>query len=377
MKKAMRNEMTALLGITAATCALLGKKKLAAGLACSAGAVYFGAIKSLPLGANSFVGQSVVITGGSRGLGLALAKRLASEGARLTLIARDADELMRAEQIIHRSSPGTQILSVPCDLTEPDALLRAFHKVEATFKGVDMLINNAGAISVGPFESMEQEDFEAQMKLHLYAVIESVKIALPYLYESNGRRIVNICSMGGKVAVPHMLPYDASKFALSGFSQGLMAELAADDISVTTVYPTVMRTGSPIQAVFKGDHEREYAWFAIADVFPGLSLSADSAAKKIVEAARERRADFTPSLAGRAREIGAALFPEIFAAIMRRLALSMPKGQSHLRKTGADSRGLVEKSWLALPFSRRARVLEKELNQTSKSDAEFNLGIRH
>lgn len=373
MNRAMRNELSLALGIGASFAALLGRKKIAAGLACSAGAVYFSGTKST----DSFYRQSVVITGGSRGLGLALAKQLASEGARLTLIARDLGELERAAKMVRDAYPGTEILILPCDVTESDPLLTAFNKIEATYGGIDMLINNAGAISVGPFESMVTEDFEAQMRLHLYAVIEAVQFALPSLYQSEGRRIVNICSMGGKVAVPHMLPYDASKFALAGFSQGLMAELAADGISVTTVYPTVMRTGSPIQAVFKGDHEKEYAWFAISDVFPGISLSAESAAKKIVEAARERRTDLTPSVPARARNILAAIFPETFARIMQALAGLMPVGQSHERKTGAESRNLVEKSWLAAPFRWRARTLEKRFNQRPKRDADFNMGIRH
>lgn len=371
MKKAMRNELSVLLGMGAGLFALAGKRKFAAGLACSAGALYF----SAPKETDSFRGQSVVITGGSRGLGLALAKKFAAEGARLSLMARDLAELERAAEMIRHDFPETEVLLLACDITEPETLFTSFRKIEKIYGGVDALVNNAGAISVGPFESMELEDFEAQMRLHLYAVIEAVKVALPYLHESEGKRIVNICSMGGKMAVPHMLPYDASKFALAGFSQGLSAELAQDQISVTTVYPTVMRTGSPIQAVFKGDHEKEYAWFAIADVLPGLSLSAESAAEQIVEAARSRRTDLTPSFAARSRNILAALFPETMAWFMGVVASRMPQGQSHERKTGADSRGLLKRSWLGLPFRLRAKTLEKALNQKPKHDADFNLGV--
>lgn len=370
MNKALRHELRILLSLGAAACAWRGKKSLAAGLGLSA--LYL----SLPMETDAFTGQSVLITGGSRGLGLALAKRLAGEGARLSLIARDEAELKRAETMILEEYPGTEILLLPCDVTDHDALLHAFRKVERHYGGLDMLINNAGAISVGPFESMEIKDFAAQIDLHLYAAIESVRLALPLLYEGRGKRIVNVCSMGGKVAVPHMLAYDASKFALAGFSQGLAAEIAGDGISVTTVYPTVMRTGSPIQAVFKGNHEKEFAWFAIGDVFPGISISAESAAEKIVEAARERRNDLTPSLPAKGRMIAGALFPEIVAALTARLASLMPKGQSHERKTGADSRGLVERSWLAKPFQWRANALEKRLNQQAKHDANFNMGIR-
>lgn len=372
MQKALRKELAVVTGLSALAAALLGRRKTAASLAFCSGALTFA-----PSGpAESFRGQSVVITGGSRGLGLALAHELAAEGARLTLLARDAAELARARELIREKHPGSEILVIATDITESEAFFHAFQEVEREFGGIDMLINSAGAISVGPFQSMELEDFEAQMRLHLYAVIEAVKEALPYLNESAGRRIVNICSVGGKVPVPHMLPYDASKFALAGFSQGISAELAADDISVTTVYPTVMRTGSPIQAVFKGDHEKEYAWFALTDIFPGISQSAEAAARKIVAAARERQTDLTPSIAAQARVAAGAIFPEITAWTMQLIASWLPRNQNHQRRTGADSRGAVERSWLAWPLRQRAHEIEARLNQTVKHDAEFNMGIK-
>lgn len=94
-----------------------------------------------------------------------------------------------------------------------------------------------------------------------------------------GGRIVNVSSVGGKIGVPHLLPYTASKFALTGLSEGLRVELKRERILVTTVCPGLMRTGSPRNALFRGKHKREYAWFAIADSLPLLSISAESAAR--------------------------------------------------------------------------------------------------
>jgi NAD(P)-dependent dehydrogenase (short-subunit alcohol dehydrogenase family) len=323
----------------------------------------------------SFEGKSVLITGGSRGLGLALAIEFAREGAKVAVIARDRDELLRAKAKVEALVPTAHLRAYACDVTSHREFAEAIKLVVLDQGGLDVLVNNAGAITVGPFEAMDNEDFEAQMNLHFMAPVHACRLALPYLREKSGARIVNICSMGGKVAVPHMLPYDASKFALSGFSQGLMAELAEEGISVTTVYPAVMRTGSPIQAVFKGDHDKEFAWFASADVLPGFSLGADSAARKILEAARERKAELVPSLPGRLRNVMAALLPETFASLMGFLSSQMPKGYSRQHFTGADSRKVFDRSPLFWPFRARARQMEKKWNQEPKHDARYNMGL--
>lgn len=373
MNKALRKELITLCAGTGLLC-LLGQKKKSATLFLGAGAALY--LQGRTLQTDSFRGQRVLITGGSRGLGFALARGLLKEGAAVGLIARDETELRQAEVLLRREFPQAKLLSLPTDVTREHELKEAFHRFNQAWGGLDMLMNVAGAISVGPYETMERADFEAQMELHFYAVMNAINFALPSLRKSQGRRIVNICSMGGKVAVPHMLPYDTSKFALSGYSQGVMAELAPEKISVTTVYPALMRTGSPIQAVFKGDHEKEFAWFATGDVLPGLSLSADKAAQKIIEAARERRTELTPSWAGRLRAVGAAFFPETVACLMKAMALFLPRGTSRTRKTGAESRAFFDsQGWLA-PVRIASHVVEKMHNQSPKLDADFNLGLK-
>jgi len=247
--------------------------------------------------------------------------------------------------------------------------------VEISLGGLDILVNNAGAITVGPMVAMDPEDFRAQMNLHLHAVVSSCTLSLPALHRSRGKRIVNICSMGGKVAMPHMLPYDASKFALSGFSQGLAAELASEGISVTTVYPTVLRTGSPIQAVFKGDAEKEFAWFTVADNLPGFSLAADKAAKKIVAATQDRQSEVVLSIPSRARNLLAALFPETSASLLAFVAGLMPGGDSREYRTGADSRAFFDRSPVFWPLRRIAKIAEKRWNQKPKHNARYNMGL--
>src|SRR5919201_401355 len=211
-------------------------------------------------------GKTVLITGGSRGLGLVLARELAREGARIAICARDATELERAREDL--AARGADVLAVPCDLTKRAQVEELVNDVRAHFGRIDVLINNAGVIQVGPIDVMTLEDYEEAMRTHYWGPLYAILAVLPQMRQRGEGRIVNISSIGGKVSMPHLLPYNASKFALVGLSEGLRAELAKDGIVVTTVCPGLMRTGSPPNAYFKGQNEKEYAWFAISDALP-------------------------------------------------------------------------------------------------------------
>src|SRR5204862_4688180 len=134
-----------------------------------------------------------------------------------------------------------------------------------------VLINNAGVITVGPFEDFSKADFDEAMAIHFWAALYTLKAALPHMRKAGGGRVVNISSIGGKVGVPHLAAYCASKFALTGFSQSIRAELAKDNIRVTTVAPGLMRTGSHVNAKFKGNHAAEFAWFSVSSGTPLIS----------------------------------------------------------------------------------------------------------
>lgn len=120
---------------------------------------------------------------------------------------------------------------------------------------------------------MTLEDYHEQMDSNYWSAVHTCYYVVPHMQERRSGRIVNISPIGGKVAVPHLLPYCAGKFALGGYSRGLRSELMKDGIVVTTVFPGLMRTGSPRQAMFKGGNEAEHAWFSIAGSLPGLSIS--------------------------------------------------------------------------------------------------------
>ena len=233
----------------------------------------------------SFAGKAVLIAGGSRGLGLVLARQLVAAGARVAILARTPADLEAAEREL--LSRGGEVLALRCDVSRQEEVRSAVQQVLRRFGGVDLLFNVAGIIQVGPLEAMTPEDFQRAMGVHFWGPLHTTLEVLPDMRRHGWGRIVNVASLGGKRAVPHMLPYTASKFALVGLSNGLRTELAKDGILVTTVIPSLVRTGSPRNALFKGQHRKEHAWFSIADALPGVAMSAERATAEILRACRD------------------------------------------------------------------------------------------
>jgi NAD(P)-dependent dehydrogenase (short-subunit alcohol dehydrogenase family) len=261
-----------------------------------------------------FAGASVLIIGGSRGLGLVLARLLADEGARVTLAARDLEELERARTDLE--ARGANVNIVVCDVRQQADVDAAVAAVVRDRGGLDVLMNVAGIIQVGPAEHMSAADFEDALRTHFWGPFYATRAAEPHLRQSRAARIVNISSIGGRIAVPHLLPYSASKFALTGFSEGLRTELAPFGIHVTTVSPGLMRTGSTYNAWFKGKHRREFAWFHTADSLPLLSIDVVRAARQIIEACRRGDAELTITLPARLAVLMKALCPETTAKLL-------------------------------------------------------------
>src|SRR5256714_6341579 len=257
----------------------------------------------------------VLITGGSRGLGLVLARHICARGGNVALIARDPDELTRAKaDLVPR---GGKVLTVECDLLDAGQIQSAVRKIIDRFGKIDILVNNAGIIEVGPMEHLTPEDFERAMRLHFWAPFELISQVVPEMRIWGGGRIINISSIGGKVAVPHMASYSASKFALTGFSDAVRAEMARDNIHVTTVAPGLMRTGSHVNAKFKGRHDDEFAWFAASAGAPLISMNADRAARKILAACRRGQPSLTLTFAARKIILGNVLCPNLTGYLMK------------------------------------------------------------
>jgi NAD(P)-dependent dehydrogenase (short-subunit alcohol dehydrogenase family) len=229
-------------------------------------------------------------------------------------VARDAEELERARVDIQ--SRGGEASTFVCDVRNRLQVEETIEQVVASHGVIDVLVNDAGIIQVGPIEHMTLADFENAMATHFWGPLFTIRAALPHMRRRGAGRIVNISSIGGRIAVPHLLPYSASKFALTGLSEGLHAELAQEGIRVTTVSPGLMRTGSTYNASFKGQHQSEFAWFHVADSIPGLSIAATRAARQIVDAVRHGDAALTITVPARLGVLMNAAFPQTMARVM-------------------------------------------------------------
>ena len=296
----------------------------------------------------------VAITGGSRGLGLALARAFSREGARVALIARDAAELARAKA----SLPATAAaLTVECDVRDPVQARHAVATITAAWGSIDVLVNNAGVILSAPFDETTDDDFASQMDVHFWGTLHMTRAAVPYLRRRHGARIVNIVSIGGKIGVPHLTAYCASKFAQAGLSASMAVELRESGIRVVSVFPGLMRTGSHVNARFKGDLGAEYATFALAATLPGVSMGAARAARAIVAATRRGRAEavlpFTIRQAARAAALAPNAVATAFAAVNRWLPSGHDRRAGRSGVRGADI-GLAAPVRLAAVLGERA-----------------------
>jgi len=307
-----------------------------------------------------FRGRVVVITGGSRGLGLELARVFAAEGARLVLCARDAAELARARAAL--ASWGAEVHVVVSDVTVAGEAEEAMRAIEATVGPIDVLVNDAGIITVGPHEQMTVADYDAAMRTHFWGPLATMHAVLPGMRARRSGRIVNIASIGGKLSVPHMLPYSASKFALVGLSEGLRAEVARDGVYVTTVAPGLMRTGSPRNVTVKGDHEAEYAWFAIGDALPGFSVDAARAARAIVNACRDGTAEVVVGLPARIAALVHGVAPGLTAEMLSIVSRFLPANPPGIRpgRRGAESGSVLVPS-VVTRLSDRAALRNNEI----------------
>jgi NAD(P)-dependent dehydrogenase (short-subunit alcohol dehydrogenase family) len=304
--------------------------------------------------AAGLAGKVVLITGGSRGLGLAIADEFARHGCRLVICARDADQLERARARLQAA--GADVLAQPCDVRDRTAIEALLAAATRRFGQVDILVNNAGIISVGPLAAQTPADFEDAMDVMFWGAFWPTMAVLDGMRTRGYGRIVNITSVGGKVAVPHLLPYAAAKFATVGFSEGLRSELAGSGVEVTTVVPGLMRTGSHLNAEFRGKPRGEFTWFSVLGNLPLTSISGRSAAQRIVEAARLGEPEVTLGVAAQLAARAQGLAPGMTAAALGLVNCALPRdpGPADRRiSAGWESQTAVTDSFLTA-LGRRA-----------------------
>lgn len=323
-------------------------------LGAAAGAVLAARALVPPRGNYDLRGKNVLITGGSRGLGLVLAREFAKQGARIAICARNAAVLERARMDLSRFAHD--VVAVPCDITSKVEVDEMVLTVREKLGSIDVLVNNAGVIAVGPMETMTIEDYQESFDTHFWGPLYSTLAVLPQMRERRAGRIVNISSIGGIISVPHLLPYSAGKFALTGLSQGLRAELLKDNIYVTTVCPGLMRTGSARNAEFKGKHRAEYFWFSLGGSLPIISMDSDRAARQIVAACRRGTAEVVVSvpfkIAARLHGVMPGATANVLGLVNR--VLPSPGGIGTTRARGYQSATPVSESFLTAMNQRAA-----------------------
>jgi short-subunit dehydrogenase len=273
-----------------------------------------------------------VVTGASRGLGFLLARELARQGFDLVMCARSAKGIAEAGEALRRegATVSTAVADVSVQAEAEDLIARAV----ADYNRLDVLVTNAGTIQVGPVAAMDVDDFTMAMDTMYWGVVYPVLAAVPVMRRAGHGRIITVTSLGGKVPAPHLLPYAAAKHAAVGFSEGLHVELAKYGISVTTAVPGLMRTGSPDNALFKGNKTAEHAWFTIADSLPLLTMDAERAARAIVRAGLRGRSEIilTPAAQVAARLHG--LLPELTTRALTLVDRMLPTDESPTAQPG-------------------------------------------
>jgi NAD(P)-dependent dehydrogenase (short-subunit alcohol dehydrogenase family) len=273
----------------------------------------------------------VLIVGGSRGLGLALAFEFGARGSRLALCARNEEELNAACRRL--SEKGIEALPFVADITHSHETAPLIERVIQQFGQLDVLVNDAGEIQVGPLSSFTHADFESAMNLMFWGPVNLTFAALPHMSERGSGQIVNITSIGGRVSVPHLLPYCCAKFALVGFSSGLATEVKRRGIYVLTVVPGLMRTGSYLHAKFAGNADAEFTWFGLLGNMPGLSVAAETAARQILAAIEAKKHNCTISVPAKLLVGAETLFPHTTRTIMGYINAILPSANQPTPQT--------------------------------------------
>ena len=304
-----------------------GTRNIAIGTAAGVGLAFgYSLFKRKP----SIAGQVALITGGSRGLGLRLAEEFSLRGCKIAICARNEVELAEAKRLLVERG-CRDVFAHTCDVSDQDQVETMVRAVKRHHGRIEILVNNAGQIRVGPLANMTMKDFNDAMGVMFWGVVHCSLAVLPEMEARRQGRIATIASVGGKVSIPHLLPYSCAKHAAVAFSEGLHAEVAKSGIKVTTIAPGLMRTGSHKKAEFKGQQEKEAAWFSLGATLPVVSMDIDRAAVQIVDAIVRGESEriLSPQASLLARMNGAlpGMIPEILGLVEQ----FMPKGTNNLK----------------------------------------------
>lgn len=198
---------------------------------------------------------TVLVTGASEGIGKATALLFAHKGYDLILAARRAEPLETVVQEVEQL--GCSALAIPADVKEPEQVKALVQKALDRYGSVDVLINNAGIYVSGPVEEFSLEDWHQTVDTNFWGYVHTIQALLPHFLARGSGTIVNLSSIGGKVALPYVTPYCASKFAVTGLTKSLHAELSPRGIQVCGIYPNLIKSNFTERAIFRGQNPQD------------------------------------------------------------------------------------------------------------------------
>ncbi len=258
-----------------------------------------------------FKGKTIIITGASSGLGKELCRRLAQKGANLALIARNREKLTDVKKELESIAGQDQkIESISCDVTDFNRTEKAFEQMVDTIGVPDILINNAGILEEGYFENISLSIFREIFDVNFFGAINCTKIILPYFKSKGTGKIVNVASLGGKMASFGYSAYCSSKYALVGLTETLRMELKPQNISVNLVCPGEFN--SPM--VDKLNTYRTKENIEITHTAPVLSI--DFVADEIIAGIEKNRFLIIPGRISRILERIGRWFPSVLRAVV-------------------------------------------------------------
>lgn len=288
-----------------------------------------------------------LVAGASRGLGLLIAKEFGTRGHRVAICSRNQASLDEAVRLL--AADGVDATAYECDVTDNERVVDLVDRVERELGPIDSSVFVAGNIQVGPPEAVTREHFVEAIDVMLWGAINVGLAVLPRMRERRHGHIATISSVGGLVSVPHLWPYSTAKFGAYGFSQGLRAATSGTGVTVTTVTPWLLRTGSHVAAQFFGDPGREYAWFAPGASLPLVSVDGGAAAKQIVEGTLTGRALVPVSPLTRVAAAVQGALPGTTATLLGLAGRLLPKGSQtetvdgHTARQQNPYRGVVDR----------------------------------
>ena len=269
-----------------------------------------------------FKDKTVIITGGSEGVGAAAARMFAEHGANLVLVARGKRKL---EKIADELRGKTRVEIIAMDVSDADACANIYKKAEFEFGHVNVLVNNAGYHERGSVESVKVDDLAAMIDINLKAPICLCKLAIKYLKEAGGGAIINVASLAGRTPVPGAATYSATKFGLRAFTFALGEELRGTNIKLAAVSPGPIDTGFIMSNID-----------VVTDITFSQPLStADEVAQEILNlVANKKRERSMPPISGLLTTL-MYLFPNLGRMTM---PLLIRRGRSVKRKLKAQMR---------------------------------------